>query len=239
MVKRDKADGKRPASHGRHAPAAGNDSGGGRTRRGGYGAAEGAGTATTPAKVPTNRRASTPVDRRRAVQRKTRTDESVDAALSGFFDSDFEAEPEAGERESEQEPVAAFGTGRAEPHEELETDGPVMGGPGMIRMGGDRAVSSGTGGLAAGEDLDPVAEGDYWRENFRRSPYSAAETESVYEPAYRFGWNKAGRFEYRNRGFEEVEPDLRQQWEGSREEQPWEQARDAVREAWHRARSRE
>jgi hypothetical protein len=35
----------------------------------------------------------------------------------------------------------------------------------------DRAESAGTGGLAAGEDLDEVAEGDYWRQNFRRRPY--------------------------------------------------------------------
>src|SRR5437868_7760524 len=49
------------------------------------------------------------------------------------------------------------GSGRPSSPEELETDGPVMGGPGMVRTGGDRAVSSGTGGLAAGEDLDPVA----------------------------------------------------------------------------------
>lgn len=39
-------------------------------------------------------------------------------------------------------------------------------------MGIDRGASIGTGGLAAGEDLDPVAEGDYWRQNFRRDPYS-------------------------------------------------------------------
>ena len=39
-------------------------------------------------------------------------------------------------------------------------------------IGIDRGESIGTGGLAAGEDLDPVAEGDYWRENLRREPYS-------------------------------------------------------------------
>ena len=52
-----------------------------------------------------------------------------------------------------------LGSGRGDLPEELETDGPVMGGPGMMRTGADRAISTGTGGLAAGEDLDPVAEG--------------------------------------------------------------------------------
>ncbi len=243
MEKRDKADsGKRPASRGRNAPTAKNETGRPRGRRGGYGAAGAAGAGTEPAEAASNRRArgtSSTTGRGSRTARQARMDESVDAALSGFFDSELEGEPEEGERESEQEPAAAFGTGRAELHEDLETDGPVMGGPGMIRMGGDRAVSSGTGGLAAGEDLDPVAEGDYWRENFRRSPYFAAETESTYEPAYRFGWKKAGQFEYRNRGFEEIELDLQRQWESSLPEQPWDEARSAVRDAWDRARREE
>jgi hypothetical protein len=176
---------------------------------------------------------------RDSAEEETTRASGVEAALSGFFDSELREEPEAGERESEPEPASAFGAGRGELREELETDGPVMGGPGMIRMGADRAISAGIGGLASGEDLDPVAEGDYWRENFRRSPYSAAENEADYEPAYRFGWKKAGQFEYRNRGFEEVELDLREEWESSRaEETSWERARDAARHAWHSARER-
>ena len=37
-------------------------------------------------------------------------------------------------------------------------------------LGIDRGESVGTGGLAAGEDLDEVAEGDYWRQNYERRP---------------------------------------------------------------------
>ena len=133
------------------------------------------------------------------------------------------------------------GSGRGESRESYETDGPVMGGPGMMRTGGDRAVSTGTGGLAAGEDLDPVAEGDYWRENFRRRPYYEAEREfSHYEPAYRYGWERAGLSEYRNRSFEEVEIDLRRGWESAeRAPRPsWEHARHPARDAFERARER-
>jgi len=43
-------------------------------------------------------------------------------------------------------------------------------------VGLDRGGSTGTGGLAAGEDLDVVAEGDYWRENLRREPFRESET---------------------------------------------------------------
>jgi hypothetical protein len=256
--------GKRPRSQREKASEQTSDAGPPRGRSSGHPGADAAGTATTPTQARSSRsrlRGGSAAARKDSAQsagaaernrssRKSETspadeaesgiDAGVDAALSGFFDSELVEEPEAGERESQAEPAAAFGAGRAEPQENLETDGPVMGGPGMIRTGADRAVSSGTGGLAAGEDLDPVAEGDYWRENFRRSPYSAAETESTYEPAYTFGWKKAGQFEYRNRGFEEVELSLREEWESSRgADRSWEQARSAVREAWHRARERE
>lgn len=135
--------------------------------------------------------------------------------------------------------TAEFAVGKPRVREELETDGPVMGGPGMVRTGGDRAVSTGTGGLAAGEDLDPVAEGDYWRENFRRRPYYEARKEySDYEPSYRYGWERAGQSEYRNRGFEEVELDLKRDWEASNSERlaAWEDARDPARDAFERAR---
>jgi len=131
-----------------------------------------------------------------------------------------------------------FGVGKASVREELLTDGPVMGGPGMVRTGGDRAVSTGTGGLAAGEDLDPVAEGDYWRENFRRRPYYEAEREySDYEPAYRYGWERAGLSEYRNRGFEEVELELRNEWEELPDDSlpDWDRARGPARDAFERA----
>jgi hypothetical protein len=111
----------------------------------------------------------------------------------------------------------------------------------MMRTGGDRAISTGTGGLAAGEDLDPVAEGDYWRENFRRRPYYQAEREfSHYEPAYRYGWERAGLSEYRNRSFEEVELDLRRGWESEGEPaagSPWDDARHPARDAFEKAQS--
>src|ERR1700737_1742391 len=72
-----------------------------------------------------------PPEAKRASESQT----GVDAALSGFFDDETVEEPEAGELESLPESPAAFGVGRAELHEELETDGPIMGGPGMIPLG--------------------------------------------------------------------------------------------------------
>jgi hypothetical protein len=152
---------------------------------------------------------------------------------------DIAPEDEFPELDVQLAQAADLVSGRGDSREELETDGPVMGGPGMLRIGGDRAVSTGTGGLAAGEDLDPVAEGDYWRENFRRRPYYEAEREFAhYEPAYRYGWERAGLSEYRNRSFEEVEIDLRRGWE-SAEQTPlpsWEDARHPARDAFEKVR---
>ena len=103
----------------------------------------------------------------------------------------------------------------------------------------DRGVSMGTGGLAAGEDLDPVAEGDYWRENFRRRPYyEAGKPYEHYEPGYQLGWESAGEFE--GMTFDQVEGELEETWDSTRSEEgpQWEQIRDATRDAFHRARGR-
>ena len=250
MARGEKSDsGRRPAS--KRSSKSGKDerqTRRSRARSGGYAGAGAAGAGTKPAEAKSNRgaaasrrrmRSSPTGNRGHAAPSSERIDFADDAAR-GFLPPDLDEEMEGGERESLEEAPSEFDDARAQRREELDTDGPVIGGPGMVRLGGDRAVSSRIGGLAAGEDLDPVAEGDYWRENFRRSPYFAAETEERYEPAYRFGWTRAGQYEYRNRGFEEVEVELRREWEGSAEsDQPWDDAREAARDAWESARDRE
>jgi hypothetical protein len=107
-------------------------------------------------------------------------------------------------------------------------------------LGIDRGVSTGTGGLAAGEDLDPVAEGDYWRENFRERPYFAADKPyEHYEPGYRLGWEAGIDEQYEGLSFEEIETELRETWElMTPESTPWDEIRNATRDAFERARSR-
>jgi hypothetical protein len=108
-------------------------------------------------------------------------------------------------------------------------------------LGLDRGESIGTGGLAAGEDLDEVAEGDYWRQNFRRRPYyQAGRSYEHYEPGYRLGWRSAADFGQEAKEFEDVETELERRWayELSSGEMNWEDVREAVRDAWNRARAR-
>jgi 1,4-alpha-glucan branching enzyme len=55
-----------------------------------------------------------------------------------------------------------------------------------------------------------------------------------YRPAYQYGWESYSR--YHGRSFDEVEEDLRRDWENARRGSrlTWENAKDAVRDAWHR-----
>lgn len=105
----------------------------------------------------------------------------------------------------------------------------------------DRGESAGTGGLAAGEDLDEVAEGDYWRQNFRRRPYYQPGTPyEHYEPGFRYGWQSAIDEQYVGRDFVDAESELERSWDALHGEnaQDWEEARESVRDAWSRARER-
>jgi hypothetical protein len=75
----------------------------------------------------------------------------------------------------------------------------------------------------------------WWRENFRDRPYVKADhLFEYYEPAYRYGYESAGRF--RGRTWNDVEPELRTGWaqfEGPGQS-TWENIKDAVRDAWER-----
>jgi hypothetical protein len=108
-------------------------------------------------------------------------------------------------------------------------------------LGIDRGESIGTGGLAAGEDLDEVAEGDYWRQNFERRPYyEPGRSYEHYEPGYRFGWQSAAGLGKDAAEFEDLETELESRWsyELASGEKTWEEVRETVRDGWNRARER-
>lgn len=70
-------------------------------------------------------------------------------------------------------------------------------------LGVDRGESIGTGGLAAGEDLDEVAEGDYWRQNLERRPFrNAGHAYEQYEPGERLGWQSGADLDPREEGLQ-------------------------------------
>lgn len=98
-------------------------------------------------------------------------------------------------------------------------------------QGGESTVRT---GMQGSQELE--TEVSYWRENFRNEPYYAQGQEfEAYEPAYRLG--SAARGQHRGSRFEDVEAQLRSQYEADRKGQDaldWTQAKPAVRAAWDR-----
>jgi hypothetical protein len=100
------------------------------------------------------------------------------------------------------------------------------------------AIGATVGGLAGkglAESIDPTAEDAYWRQEYRGRPYVDAHASyDNYGPAYSYGVAAFGRFE--GRQFELVEPELAGDWNTlrGRSDLSWDQARPAVKDAWHR-----
>ena len=105
------------------------------------------------------------------------------------------------------------------------------------------AVGAAVGGLVGGlagkavaEKIDPTVEDAYWEKEYVSQPYVETGTGyETYQPAYRYGWESYER--YPGRTFDEVEPDLRRDWDqyrGTSSSMTWEKAKAATRAAWHR-----
>jgi hypothetical protein len=117
--------------------------------------------------------------------------------------------------------------------------GAVVGGPIGAAVGGVvGAVVGGAAGHAAGEAVNPTVEREYWSKNFKTRPYYRSGKEySEYEPAYRFGWESAGRKDLAGKKFDEVESELERSWQKTPGAAgPWTNSREATRDAWSRVR---
>jgi len=87
----------------------------------------------------------------------------------------------------------------------------------------------------SGAMLDWTTEEDYWRKNYSSRPYVGQNRDFDYwKPAYRYGYDSAGR--YQGRRWDEVESDLRTGWNNyeHRGSSTWEQIKDAVKDGWDR-----
>ena len=96
------------------------------------------------------------------------------------------------------------------------------------------AVVGGLAGKGLAEAVNPTVEEAYWKAAYVREPYyTAGETYDFYAPAYRTGWEGRARFDGRN--FDDVETDLRADYERAiTDHGPWEEKRLAARAAWDR-----
>ncbi len=116
--------------------------------------------------------------------------------------------------------------------------GTAAGGPVGAAVGAAvGAVAGGLAGHAAGEAVNPSVEDIYWRQAHIREPYYRKDfTYDDYGPAYRTGYEGASRYVGQNKRFDEVEPNLRTDFERMKGKSrfAWEDAKQAARAAWDR-----
>lgn len=117
--------------------------------------------------------------------------------------------------------------------------GAVAGPIGSVIGAAIGGIAGGLLGKGVAEGVNPTDEHAFWEKEFKARPYYQEGYEyTAYGPAYQYGWETYGRYE--GRRFEDIENDLRRDWESNRGERDlsWDQARHATRDAWERLKSR-
>src|SRR6476469_3438888 len=116
--------------------------------------------------------------------------------------------------------------------------GGVVGGPiGAVIGSAVGAVAGGLVGKSAAESVDPTVEDEYWRNNYASRPYvEPGRTYDDYQSAYRTGYEGFGRHAETGRKFDEIEPDLRSDYETRHGGAGlgWDKAKHAARDAWEK-----
>jgi len=88
---------------------------------------------------------------------------------------------------------------------------------------------------ASREPLESLAHEEYWRESFAHEPYvKAGQDYDYYATGFRTGWE--GRARYSGQRFEDVEDELREEYEARRTgaQAGWDEGRAAALAAWKR-----
>lgn len=115
--------------------------------------------------------------------------------------------------------------------------GSIFGPVGMLVGSAVGAIGGAATGYAVAERIDPSIESEYWRNTYTTRPYysSSYDFDTDYAPAFSYGSEARARFGDR-RWDDTLENDLRLGWENAkaRSHLSWEQAKDAVRDAWDR-----
>jgi len=96
----------------------------------------------------------------------------------------------------------------------------------------ESALTGGTGRTRAQSDWNSIQD-DFRREHDRTYAGQNASFDD-YAPAYRHGYESAQSDTYRGRSWEDVEPNLRSDWERRNPGSTWERMKDAVRRGWDR-----
>jgi len=76
-----------------------------------------------------------------------------------------------------------------------------------------------------------------FRKNWQSNYANSGMTYERYQPAYRYGYSLANDQRYRGRNWNEIESDVRRDWE-SQNQGPWENFKDSIRYAWDQVRGK-
>lgn len=104
-----------------------------------------------------------------------------------------------------------------------------------VRYGtANQATASTTGsGIGSGSPRGWDEHRDFFRMHHGET-YGGATGFDEYEPAYRYGWDTGSSGRYRGRSWNEIEPELRSDWERRYPDGGWERFKAAVRRGWER-----
>ncbi|OEZ99923.1 hypothetical protein [Duganella sp. HH101] len=86
--------------------------------------------------------------------------------------------------------------------------------------------------ILRGDETDDDAV--YFRTHWEKTMSYGGNTYQEFDPAYRYGESMAGNPGYKDKPWEEVEPELRSNWESKHAQSSWEKFKDAVRAGWER-----
>lgn len=79
---------------------------------------------------------------------------------------------------------------------------------------------------------DQSDQDDYFRSHWEKT-YTGG-TYQEFDPAYRYGESMKGNPGYRDKEWNEVEPELRASWESKQPQSSWDKFKDAVKHGWER-----
>lgn len=115
--------------------------------------------------------------------------------------------------------------------------GTVFGPIGTLVGAGVGIVAGAVVGKEVAERIDPTAESEFWRHEYRSRPYASEDYDFDRDYAAAYGYGLQAREQYGMRGFDASENELREGWNRMRGESrlDWDHARPAIRDAYDRA----
>ncbi len=115
--------------------------------------------------------------------------------------------------------------------------GALLGPIGMLIGGAIGTIAGAAAGKGVAEGIDHTGETEYWRDEYQNRPYASSDYnyDNDYAPAYAYGTTV--RSQYAGRSWDDsLESDIQSGWGNAKDKSrlSWEQAKDAVRDAFDR-----